>query len=307
MRDLDLTTLRLFVAVCELHSMNRVSDDANMVPSAISKRLAALEDTVGVKLLRRRRRGMEPTAPGLALLEHARAILGRVDQIRQDMDAYASGIRGQIKLLASSSALAESLADDIAGFLSVPAHQGIQISLEETNSDKVMQGLRAGVAALGVCWDAADFRELEHVPYRTDRLALIVPASHPLAARPDIAFADTLDHDHVNLPATTAVVSFLRRQAVQLGKPFSHRVTVSTIDSALRLVLAGLGVSIVPAEVLATCTAPTGIVAIPLTDDWARRRFAICYRSRTGLSPAEALLVDYLAERAIPEGAEGHP
>lgn len=298
MKDLDLTTLRLFVAVCELRSMSRVSDDANMVPSAISKRLAMLEDTLGVKLLRRRRRGMEPTPPGEALLEHARAILGRIDQIQQDMAAYASGIRGQIKLLASSSALAESLADDIASFLGAPAHQGIQINLEEGNSDKVMQGVRAGIASIGVCWDAADFRELEHIPYRTDHLALMIPKSHPLARRSSVQFEETLAYEHVSLPATAAVVNFLRRQALALGKPFLNRVTVSTLDSALRVVQAGLAVSIAPREVLASQSAAATVIAIPLSDSWARRRLDICFRSRAELSPAAALLVDYLAHRA---------
>lgn len=298
MRDLDLISLRLFVAVCELRSMSRVSEEANMVPSAISKRLAMLEETLGVKLLRRRRRGMEPTAPGDALLEHARAVLGRIDQIHQDMTAYASGIRGQIKLLASSSALAESLADDIASFLGAPAHRGIQINLEEANSDKVMQGVRAGVASIGVCWNAADFRELEHVPYREDHLALMVPRTHRLARRRKVAFAETLDDEHVSLPATAAVVNFLKQQALTLGKPFLNRVTVSTLDSALRVVQAGLAVSIAPKEILASHAAARTLVAVPLSDPWARRRLDICFRSRAQLTPAAALLVDYLSPRA---------
>ena len=55
MRELDLTTLRLFVAVCETRNIARAGEQANLVGSAISKRLAQLEDTVGVRLLQRRR------------------------------------------------------------------------------------------------------------------------------------------------------------------------------------------------------------------------------------------------------------
>ena len=46
MKDLDLTTIRLFVAVCESRSILRVSERENMVPSAITKRLANLEDEI---------------------------------------------------------------------------------------------------------------------------------------------------------------------------------------------------------------------------------------------------------------------
>src|SRR3546814_13717094 len=80
MRDLDLITLRLFVAVCELRSIARAGEQSNIVGSAISKRLLALEETVGVKLLIRRRHGVVPTPAGETLLEQARAMLTSADR-----------------------------------------------------------------------------------------------------------------------------------------------------------------------------------------------------------------------------------
>ncbi len=53
MRDLDLTTLRLFVAVCETQNIARAGEQQHIVASAISKRLAQLEETVGTSLLDR--------------------------------------------------------------------------------------------------------------------------------------------------------------------------------------------------------------------------------------------------------------
>jgi DNA-binding transcriptional LysR family regulator len=84
------------------------------VGSAISKRLAQLEETVGTPLLVRRRHGVEPTPAGETLLEHARTMLASADRIEQDMAAYVSGVRGQVRLLATASVMAESLADDVA-------------------------------------------------------------------------------------------------------------------------------------------------------------------------------------------------
>ena len=68
MRDLDLTSLRLFVAVCDTRNIARAAEQQALVGSAISKRLAALEDAVGTALLVRRRRGVEPTPAGETLL-----------------------------------------------------------------------------------------------------------------------------------------------------------------------------------------------------------------------------------------------
>ena len=51
MRDLDLTSLRLFVAVCDSRNIARAAADASLVGSAVSKRLAQLEEQLGTPLL----------------------------------------------------------------------------------------------------------------------------------------------------------------------------------------------------------------------------------------------------------------
>lgn len=68
MRDIDLKTLRLFVAVCDHRNIARAAEEAHIEPSAISKRIAQLENELGVPLLLRSRRGVQPTAAGNALL-----------------------------------------------------------------------------------------------------------------------------------------------------------------------------------------------------------------------------------------------
>ncbi len=68
--DFDPVTLRLFVAVCEEGNIARAAEREAIVASAVSKRIAAVEAQIGAPLLVRRRRGIEPTAAGLALPHH---------------------------------------------------------------------------------------------------------------------------------------------------------------------------------------------------------------------------------------------
>lgn len=295
MRDLDLTSLRLFVAVCETRNIARAGELAHIVPSAISKRLAQLEDTVGSRLLDRRRRGVIPTPAGEILLEHARAMLAAADRIARDMSEYGSGVRGQVRLLASVSSMAESLPDDIASFLQQPAHRDIRVTVEECLSRDMVRALREGSAPLGVCWDAADLEGLETRPYRGDHLAAVVPAGHPLAALETCTFEDTLAFDHVGLPAQTAVHTMLGRSAAILGKPLNYRAVVSTFDASLRCVRAGLGLAVMPREVVHPVAASLDVVIVPIADPWASRRFAICFRDEASLSPAAKLLVEHLS------------
>ncbi|MBG9387598.1 LysR family transcriptional regulator [Caenimonas aquaedulcis] len=297
MRDLDLTTLRLFVSVCETGNIARAGERANIVGSAISKRLAQLEDTVGTPLLARKRHGVQPTAAGQTLLEHARAMLDGAARIEHDMLGYAAGLRGQVRILASVSAMAESLADDVASFLQLPAHGKIQVDMEERVSPEIVRGVRDGTASLGVCWDAAEIGELQSRPYRSDHLCMVLPAGHPLGRRKTLRFEETLDWEHVSLPVNSAVQVMLQREAARLCRSLIHRVIVTNFEAALRVVRAGLAVSLVPREVAEVYAASYGLRIVPLAEPWAQRRFIICFRDAKALSPSAQLLVDHLASR----------
>ncbi|MGE8613176.1 MAG: LysR family transcriptional regulator [Achromobacter veterisilvae] len=303
MRDLDITTLRLFISVCETGNIARAGRHANIVGSAISKRLAQLEDTVGTKLLTRKRRGVEPTAAGETLLEHARAILASSGRIERDMAAYASGVKGQVRILATASVLAESLAEDIAAFLQAALHRNIRVDMEERVSHEVVRGVKEGIASLGICWDAADFHGLHTRPYRGDRLAVVTGPDHPLARRDAVWFEEALEYEHVNMPAAGAVLRMLQTAASESGKTLRHRVTVSNFDSAFRVVLAGLAISVAPMEVATPYALAHGLRVLPLKDEWSRRRFAVCMRDEKNLPAAAGLLLEHLAAAGQAEAA----
>lgn len=298
MRDLDLTSLRLFVSVCETGNIARAGEKANIVGSAISKRLAQLEDTVGTPLLTRKRHGVAPTAAGQTLLEHARGMLAGASLIERDMAAYGAGVRGQVRMLASASALAESLADDIADFLRQPSHQAIQVDLEERVSPDIVRGIRGGVAALGVCWDAADIGALQSKPYRTDQLCMVVPRKHPLAAKKRLRFAETMAYEHVSLPVNSAVQVLVHREAARIGGKLRMRVIVTNFEAALRVVRAGLAISLVPREVAQIYAEAYGLKLVPLDEPWSERRFIIVYGDDATLPPAAQLLLEHLAAQA---------
>ena len=302
MRDLDLTSLRLFVAVCEARNIARAAEQQAIVGSAISKRLAALEDTVGTPLLVRRRHGVEPTPAGDTLLEHARALLARAAQIERDMAGYAAGVRGHVRVLATQSAIAESLADDVAAFLKAPGHQHIRIDMEEAVSTQVLRAVREGSASLGICWDAADLRGLHHWPWRGDRLAVVMPPGHALARRKRLALADTLPYEQVSLPPESAVQVMLQRAAALAGQPIRYRVVAATFDAALRVVRSRLAIAILPAELSAPYAEAFELRVTPLTDAWAQRRFAIACRDPEALTPAARLLVEHLVAAAKAAG-----
>ena len=236
-RPLDPISLQLFVAVCEEGSIARAAEREALVASALSKRIGALEADVGTPLLVRRRRGIAPTPAGEALLARAREILGDLDRLRGELGAFGQGIQGSVRMLASPSVLAEQLPDDVAAFMA--RHPAVRVSLDERTSPDIVRGLHEGTADLGVLWDLADLSGLHTVPYRADRLCVAMAPNHALARRASLRYADTLDQASVCVAPGGTMDQLLRRQAALVGRLPSHRIQVSSMDAACRIIAAG--------------------------------------------------------------------
>ncbi len=296
-RDFDPASLRVFIAVCEERSIAQAAEREAIVASAISKRIAALERNAGLPLIVRGRRGIRPTPAGEVLLRQARELLSAMERMHAELGELAGGVRGNIRVFASLSALSERLPDDIGAFLA--EQRAVRVGLDERVSSDIVRGVREGAADIGVCWDAGELAGLETLGYRTDHLCAAVPTTHPIARRDRLSFAETLDFDHIEIRAGSLVQATLRRTAARAGRRLSYRIQVSTFDSACRNAAAGLGIAIVPREAVSGAyTQALGLRLVALSDPWAERRFVLCMRSREGLSPAARSLADYLHERA---------
>ncbi|MFO1328458.1 MAG: LysR family transcriptional regulator [Rubrivivax sp.] len=293
---LDPVSLRLFVAVCEEGSLAAAAAREALVPSALSKRIAALEADLGVALLLRRRRGVAPTPAGEALLVRARELLAALERTRVELGAFAQGAQGSVRVLASPSVLAERLPDDLAAF--VARHRGWRVSVDERISAEIVRALHEGAADVGVLWDAGELDGLDLLPYRSDHLCVAMAPSHALARRTSLRLADTLAHDSIGVAAGGLMDRLLRRQAALLGRAPACRIQVATMDAACRLVAAGLGLAILPREVATPHAGAGRLALVPLDEAWAERRFVVACRPPPLQPVAAARLAAFLHEAA---------
>ncbi len=206
-RRIDLTSLQLFVAVCELGSIGKAAEREFIAASAVSKRLSDLEITLDTPLLYRHARGVDLTPAGESLLHHARSVLFSLEKMQGELSEYADGVRGHVRVHANISAIVQFLPEDLGSF--VRQHEQVKVDLEEHLSMDVIRAVQEGAADLGICNTAAlgpsGPGELQTRPYRHDTLALIVPKTHALSSLAAISFIETLDFDHVGLHATSSI------------------------------------------------------------------------------------------------------
>jgi DNA-binding transcriptional LysR family regulator len=295
-RPLDPVSLQLYVAVCEEGSVARAAAREALVASALSKRLAALEAELGTPLLVRHARGVAPTPAGEALLARARELLAAMQRARAELGEFADGVQGSVRVLASPSVLAEQLPDDIGRFLA--RHPRLRVSLDERVSADIVRALLDGAADLGVAWDRVDLADLVARPYRRDRLCVVMPPTHALARRPTLRLAEIVAEATVGVSPGGLLDRLLRREAARLGTELTHRIQVSSMDAACRIVAAGLGLAILPREVAVPHAGAGRLALVPLAEPWAERQFMILTRPRAQTSAATRLLAQELAATA---------
>ena len=289
----DLTDLRLFVAVAEARNLSRGAERVHLAPSSASHRIKLLEAAIGTPLLVRQARGVALTRAGEALLRHARPLFARLEQMHADLAPYAQGVRGHVSLWANTHATHSFLPDDLAEFLR--GHPQVSVTLEEHTSPEIVLAVARGEVEVGVVAERVEGAEVELIPYRADRLVLIAPPGHPLAAQAHTAFADVLAYPFVMLHAGSAIHTFTMNAAAALGRHLDVRIQVRSFEAVCRMVAAGVGLGLVPRSAVSGDAAP---VIVELDEPWAQRDLQVCIRSRAGLSGFARALVDRLAARS---------
>ena len=292
MARLDPTSLQLFIAVVEEGTIAAAAEREHIAAAAVSKRISELEAHLRTQLLTRTNKGIEPTNAGLALLALARRALHELEEISVQMQEYASGMRGHVRVFANISAITQFLPAEIKSFLA--EYPQIQVHLEEKISTAVTKAVAENAADIGIFVMQPHGHQLEIFPYHEDKLVLITPREHPLAMRKSLSFADTLDYDYVGLHTGSTINLQLQNAASELGRRVHFSIQVTSYDALCLMVDSGLGIGVLPEGVARPYTKSLRLRAIPLDEAWCRRELQICVRSFEALPIAAKLLVNHL-------------
>ncbi|MCO6414720.1 LysR substrate-binding domain-containing protein [Siccirubricoccus sp. KC 17139] len=292
----DLTDLRLFLHVVEEGSITAGAARAGLALASASARVRGMEEQAGVPLLERGRRGVVPTEAGRTLLRHARLVTGQVERMRGELGTYARGLKGHVRLLANTAAVAEFLPECLAAFLA--ANSNVDVELGERSSPEVARAVAEEEAQIGIAAGHADVTGLEVRPFRADRLVLIAPSGHPLAGRGRIAFAEALGGDFVGLADDSALGGHLAGHAARAGGRMRIRVRVRGLDTACRMVALGAGLAVVPEAAARRWHGQGALALVRLEDPWAERQLMVLVRRLEALPSHARRLAEHLAASA---------
>jgi DNA-binding transcriptional LysR family regulator len=297
----DLTDMQLMVNVAGAHSMTRGAERSFLSLPAASNRVKNLESHLGTALLYRTSQGVTLTPSGEAFVRHARVVLRQLEHLRGDMQEYATGVKGRVRVYANTTAMNEFMPDILGQYLA--AHPDVNVELRERLSHQVVKSVADGSADIGITAQGAGGEGLEFLPYRTDRLVLVTHKNHPLARYETIDFTETLSYDYVGLSEASAIHAFLLQAADELGRVLRFRVEMSNFEGVCRMISAQVGIGIIPESAALRYIANLPLKIVTLNDVWALRRLQICVRQFDKLPVFAKQLVSLLVKDAAAEPA----
>ncbi|MFF9868237.1 LysR family transcriptional regulator [Streptomyces sp. NPDC013953] len=256
---MDPHLLRTFVAVLDHRSFSAAASALGYTQSAVSQHIAALETDLGTRLVERR--PVAPTPAGTRLMEHAPALLLRLDAARADIARLQHVRSSRLTLVCSPAALGSSVARALTHLHSSrrPLDLEVRVQGREAVIEHVLTG-RADVALVDGVSAPSDPLPLPDLgPAATralteETLAVLFPHDHPLARRRSVHLTDLAQAHWIDAPDTAVPLDRLRAVCRTDGfRPrIRHRGT--DVHGLAELAAAGHGLTALPLSLAATLT-----------------------------------------------------
>jgi DNA-binding transcriptional LysR family regulator len=278
----QLPYLETFARAAELSCFTAAARALGLTQAAVSQRIQALEQALGVSLFRRRGGRVLPTEAGRRLHGHARRILELNRQARADVSGRESPLTGELSLAASSVPGEHLLPDLLARFRAAHAHVHVRATVADT--EQVLRQVERGRADLGLVGGKSESPHLEFRCFACDRLVLVVPAGHAWARRKRVSLGQLAGQPLVVREPGSGSRWCLERALARAGRSLRDlNVTLELgsnegIKEAVRrgLGLAVLSTHAVEAELRAGTLRALQVAGLPLVRDmfvtWDRRR-----------------------------------
>jgi len=291
----DLVSLRLFVAIIEGGSLTRGAERFGISVAAASKRIAELEAHIGSALLKRSKRGVEPTATGQTLLRRAIEIVASLEQLSLAMADYRRGAGGHLRLWANTSAFTGFLPKLLADYSAT--YPTVMLDLEDAVSEDAVRAVARGAAELGIVGENTPTFGLQSLVCDVDELVLLMAAEHELARTAIVPIEEVLRYDIVGLNRATSLMRQVAAAANATGRALRIRVQVRGFDEVCRMIAVGLGIGILPRASVAPHVKSMGLRVAKLSGLQTERRLLLVMRDRETLTEPAIGFVRLAEER----------
>jgi DNA-binding transcriptional LysR family regulator len=299
---MELRRLRYFEAVARLRHFTRAAEELHVAQSALSHQVRALEQELGIGLLNRTTRSVEPTEAGILVAARARAIMAETDALVQEVGELRGLARGRVTIGALLFGGELNIPALLADF--IEAHPQIEVGLREGTVQRMLDMFSEGSIDLAFALEVEPPDGLERLALSSEELAVIMSPEHPLSKRAALTPAMLAGHPLIAFERGASVRRMVDEAFLRAG--VTPQIALEGNDLALvrSLVAQGIGLAIIPRS-FAELPGPE-ITLRPLQPA-LRMTVALWWRQGRRLSPAAHAFVDFARSRRPVDGAPSRP
>jgi DNA-binding transcriptional LysR family regulator len=276
-RDIELRHLRYFVAVAEELHFGRAALRLHLAQPPLSQQIRKLEEILGHALFTRTSRAVKLTAAGEVFLDRARRTLRNVEEDLEEARSVGRGETGNLKVGFIGSGMLTPLPAMLGKYRK--QYPRVNLQLQESYTALLLQGLMKGALDAGFPRDADPVDGITVETMLSEPFVAVLPAKHPLAKQKLVSARDLRDEPFVFYTRSAGTRAYEKPVSLCEEHGFRPRVVQEAPHwlTILRLVGAGLGVSIGPACVARIAT--PDVVCRGLRGAVVRSDVELAYRS----------------------------
>jgi DNA-binding transcriptional LysR family regulator len=298
-RRITLRDLHILSFVVRSGSMAKAALQLSTSQSVVSVAVANLEAALGVRLVERSARGIEPTIYATTLLKRSRIAFDELHQAIMDIDRLDDSATGEIPVACSEFLSGGFISDVINGFTDRYPRFGCRVTDADARSVEFHQlqerTIDVTVARIPAAFSGGNF--VSEILF-DDPHVVVAGAGHPLASRPNVTLADLTAQDWILL--ASLVVREVLEEALGtkgFGVP-NGRIISSCVLMRNHPLATGRFVTVLPASVLQYNASQWALRALPIKLQTTPRPIAAILLKDRGISPPVQLFLEYLRQCA---------
>ncbi|MFS0575169.1 LysR family transcriptional regulator [Sporosarcina sp. 179-K 3D1 HS] len=277
---MDFQQLHNFQALAHIKNVTRAAKELSLTQSALSKSIARLEEEVGVPLFERNPRGVNLNSFGTLFLEYANRAIEEMNNAKEKINEMIDPSYGIIHFGFIPSLRPSFVPNIIQLFLNDSPNVRFQLSQGPTG--RIIKQLEAGEVDLVFCSPQKEVENISTFPIIDEELFLVVPSSHRLSHRKEVALAEVANdlfvHYHSDYPLRHVIDEFCQKAG------FLPQVAIEGAEDEIigGLVAANCGIALMPA---AQGLDQTKISMLRVTEPQCRRLIEMAWRTDSFMSP----------------------
>ncbi|GGB90393.1 LysR family transcriptional regulator [Marinobacterium zhoushanense] len=295
---MDSASLVAFVQVSESGSFSQAAEQMFLTQSAVSKRVALLEQQLDTRLFDRIGRQVSLTEAGRTLLPQARDILHALEDAARSLQNLSGHVSGKLSLAASHHISLHRLPPVLRAY--TQRFPQVALNLRFDESEIAYEGVLKGDLELALITLAPQSDPRIHSETLwVDSLQYVVASDHPLAqlSKPDLS---ALNRYPALLPAPdTFTYQLVQKQLARLGLEPNLGMSTNYLDTIRMMVRIGLGWSLLPESMI-----DSGLTRLPITDRPIHRPLGLIYHRDRTLTNAARELVKMLRDTCPPPASD---